>query len=152
MIECTFELNNKPMSSLKCNGQAFPAFSGLSGHRNSRSSACLQDEGPIPPGIYYIIDRQSGGLLGPLRDLFRDHDTWFALYANDGKIDDEVVCNKIKRGSFRIHPKGTFGISKGCITIESIIDFQRLRVFLKGTKQESIPGTNISAYGKVVVK
>ena len=151
MIDCSFELNGKQMSALKCGGQSFPAFSGLGAYANLKSAACLQN-GPIPPGTYYIIDRQSGGFLGPLRDLFNSHDNWFALYAIDGKIDDETFCNHVKRGNFRIHPKGTLGISQGCITIESISDFQRLRVKLKGTKQETIPSTSFLAYGKVIVK
>jgi len=29
MIDCSFELNGKQMSALKCGGQSFPAFSGL---------------------------------------------------------------------------------------------------------------------------
>ena len=152
MIDCSFELNGKPMSALKCGGQTFPAYSGLGPHVNLSSSACLQGKGPIPPGMYYIIDRQSGGLLGPLRNLFNAHDNWFALYAIDEKIDDEVFCNKVKRGNFRLHPKGTLGISQGCITVENISDFQRLQAMLKDTKQEPIPGTNFMAYGIVAVK
>ncbi len=71
MHECSFELNDKPMSAFRM--------------------------GLIPPGIDYIFDRPSGGLLGPLQDLFNDHSYWFALYAIDGKIDDETYCNKVKR-------------------------------------------------------
>jgi hypothetical protein len=106
MIECTFELNDKPMSELKCDAKAFPAFSGYGAHVNRRASACLSGLGPIPPGTYYILDRQSGGLLGPLRDYFSGHSNWFAFYANDGKVDDETFCNSVKRGNFRLHPKG----------------------------------------------
>ncbi|WP_263769461.1 DUF2778 domain-containing protein [Propionivibrio soli] len=140
------------MSALQCGASSFPAFSGLGGQANRREYACHASAGPIPPGTYYIVDRQSGGLLGPLRDMFNDRREWFALYAIDDKIDDTTYCNKIKRGSFRLHPKGPLGISEGCITIESQSDFQRLRALLKGSAQIAIPGTTLKAYGKVLVK
>jgi len=107
------------MSTFKCGSTSFPAFSGLGEHVNRRASACILNTGPIPPGEYYIIDRQSGGLLGPLRDLFTGRDQWFALYAIDDKIDDEVFCDKVKRGLFRLHPRGPFGRSEGCILPKS---------------------------------
>jgi Protein of unknown function (DUF2778) len=151
MIDCKFELN-KPISTFGCGATSFPAFSGLGEHANRRASACILNAGPIPPGNYYIFDRQSGGLIGPLRDLFTDHSNWFALHAIDGKIDDETYCNKVKRGAFRLHPKGDWGISEGCITIESSTDYQRLRAILKNTSQATVPGSTLMAYGKVVVR
>lgn len=36
-----------------------------------------------------MLDRQSGGKLGWLYDLFNGRDDWFALYAIDENIDDE---------------------------------------------------------------
>lgn len=84
--------------------------------------------------------------------MFNDRREWFALYAIDGRIDDSTYCNKVRRGAFRLHPKGPLGISEGCITIESHGDFQRLRAMLKGTAQIAVPGTNLKAYGKVVVR
>ena len=152
MLECTFELNDKPISNLICGTIKFPAFSGFGASVNRRAFACNAGTGAIPPGIYYIFDRQSGGLLGPLKDIFNDHSDWFSLYANDGKIDDETFCNKVKRGRFRLHPKGPLGISEGCITIESRADFQRLRIMLKGSSTVSVPGIALKAYGMVVVK
>ena len=80
------------------------------------------------------------------------HGDWFALYAADGKIDDETFCNQVKRGNFRLHPKGTAGISQGCITLESVADYQRLRTFLKGMPAQAVPGISLKAYGRVVVK
>lgn len=152
MIDCTFELNGKPMSKFKCGATSFSAFSGMGEHINRRISACIPNLGPIPPGTYYIFDRQSGGLLGPLRDLFNERSQWFALYAADEKIDDETYCKKVKRGNFRLHPKGIRGISQGCITIDSSHDYQFLRTILKNSKQESVPGSDLLAYGKVVVR
>lgn len=152
MINCTFELNNKAMSTFKCGATSFSAFSGLGKHVNSRLSACIPNQGPIPPGTYYIFDRQSGGLFGSLRDLFNDRDEWFALYAIDRKIDDATYCNEVKRGNFRLHPKGIRGISQGCITLDSKADYLFLRTILKKSKQEAVPGSELLAYGKVVVK
>lgn len=152
MIDCTFDLNGKPMSSLKCGAMSFPAFSGLGVHANRREYACHAGLGPIPPGIYYIFDRQSGGVLGSLRDMLSGHGDWFALYAIDEKIDDETFCNQVKRGNFRLHPKGTAGISQGCITLENRSDYQRLRATLKGLPPTTVPGIALKAYGRVVVK
>ncbi len=152
MIDCKFELNGKPMSTFWCGATRFPAFSGLGEHVNRRASACILNKGPIPPGTYYIFDRQSGGLLGPLKDLFTGRDEWFALYAIDNFIDDETYCKQVKRGLFRLHPKGRFGISQGCIVIESRKDFLFLRTILKNTKSKTIPNVGLEAHGKVVVR
>lgn len=151
MINCKFELNGKATSVFWCGVKQFTAYSGLGNHVNKRISACLQGQGPIPPGVYYIFDRQSGGLLGPLRDLFNGRDEWFALYAADGRIDDETFCKKVKRGQFRLHPKGTTGRSEGCIVINKKTDYLFLRTILKNTEQISVPGIDFKAYGKLVV-
>lgn len=108
--------------------------------------------GPIPPGTYFIFDRQSGGRLGRFRDIFNGRSDWFALYAIDQKIDDETLCEQIKRGSFRLHPKGPLGISEGCITVETRADFQRLRAVLLQSERMMVPDAGLEAYGKVVVK
>lgn len=152
MIECRFELNAKPLSTFWCGATKFPAFSGHSSHANRLVSACIPKLGPIPPGIYYIFDRQSGGLLGPLRDLFSGKNDWFALYAADERIDDETLCDKVKRGEFRLHPKGATGRSEGCIVIDKEADFFRLRAMLKSAKQISIPGIQLQAYARLVVQ
>lgn len=131
---------------------SFPAFSGIGEHVNRRISACVPNQGPIPPGEYFILDRESGGRLGWLYDLFNERRDWFALYANDEKIDDETWCNKIKRGEFRLHPKGVRGISRGCIVIDKVADFQFLSSILINGQSELIPNTDIKAWGKVVVK
>ena len=151
MIDCAFKLNNKPMSIFWCGATQFPAFSGLGNHVNRWPSACIPNEGPIPPGTYYIFDRETGGLRGLWPRVFDEHSDWFALYAIDGKIDDETYCNQVKRSEFRLHPVGPRRISKGCITINRQTDFQFLRTILKNTKQEPVPGSKLLAYGKVVV-
>jgi|SRR5690554_617069 len=152
MKKCTFELNNKPMSSFKIGASSFPAFSGLGQHVNRRVSACVPNQGPIPPGEYFILDRESGGRLGWLRDLWSGKGNWFALYANDGSIDDETWCESVKRGQFRLHPRGFEGISKGCIVVDQPRDFQLLSSILRGGEQHSIPNMEITAWGKVLVK
>src|SRR5690606_8946848 len=121
-------------------------------HVNRRVSSCIPGTGPIPPGVYYIFDRQSGGLLGPLRDLFTGRDEWFALYADDGRIDDETFCKKVKRGEFRLHPKGTTGLSERCIVIDKKTDSMSLRAILKSSKQIAVPGIELKAYGRLVVR
>lgn len=118
MFECPFELNDKPMSTFKLAGLSFPAFSGYGNNINKRSTVCLAGAGAIPPGTYYLLDRESGGRLGGLWDRIKGRTNWFALYADDGRIDDYTFCNEIERGNFRLHPKGPRGISKGCIDRE----------------------------------
>lgn len=152
MHQCSFELNNQPMSNFKLGAMAVSAFSGLGTNVNKRAAACVAGVGPIPPGTYYIVDRESGGLLSPLWDRVKGRKNWFALYAIDGNINDVTYCNEIERGNFRLHPKGTYGISKGCIVIEKHSDFNRLSAILRNGKPTRIVGTKHHAYGKVVVK
>ena len=140
------------MSAFKIGTLSVPAFSGLSKNINKRSSACLSGQGPIPPGVYYIFDRQSGGLLGPLRDIFTGRGDWFALYANDGRIDDETFCDSIKRGNFRLHPKGALGRSEGCVVIDNQSDFLYVRTMLKSITPADVPGAKLKAYGTLTVR
>ena len=83
---CTFILNDKPVSKLMCDGLTFPAFSGDAGHENKPADTALVKAGPIPKGRYYIIARQSGGRLGwlwdPIKDEFSDshRNEWFSLH------------------------------------------------------------------------
>ncbi|QCP50237.1 DUF2778 domain-containing protein [Trinickia violacea] len=88
-ITCTFKLNNKTFSTLYCAGVGnFTAFSGSDAGRDNPAAVAKKDIGPLPPGRYYIVDRQSGGLLGGVRDFALDHlygtdrTQWFALYRN----------------------------------------------------------------------
>lgn len=152
MRRCTFELNDEPMSSFDIGASSFPAFSGLAPHINRRMSACIPSQGPIPPGEYFILDRESGGRLGWLYDLFSGRTDWFALYANDGKLDDETWCEQVKRGRFRLHPKGPRGVSEGCIVIDQISYFQYLRTIVRSSAPNKIEGTGITAWAKVVVR
>lgn len=152
MYQCSFELNNQHMSTFTMAGRSFAAFSGLAPHVNKRMAICIANAGPIPPGTYYIVDRESGGFLSSLYDVFGQRSDWFSLYANDGKINDEMYCNEVKRGNFRLHPKVGRGLSKGCITIDKQSEFNIIRSILKSVKKQPIPGSALLAYGKVIVK
>lgn len=146
MYRCSFELNDKPLSAFKIGGHSFAAFSGLDPYVNRRLAACVANYGPIPPGTYYIVDRESGGFFGWLYDMFGQRGDWFALYANDRRIDDVAYCREVKRGNFRLHPKVGRGISKGCITIDKQSDFNKIRTILKSVKKHAIPNSALLAY------
>lgn len=154
MINCSFELNGKPMSKFICAQVPYNAFSGSGEHTNTKTYACVPKVGPIPPGQYYLIDRKSGGLKKRLRQFFdmRDpRESWFALYAADGRIDDVTFCEEVKRGNFRLHPKGVLGISEGCIVIDNPIEFDQLALALRSAEQIHVPGLDSKAYGIVTV-
>lgn len=152
LIVCTFKLNGKAQSAFSIDRQAYPAFSGMGQDKNKRQSACLKSVGPIPPGTYYIVDRPKGGMLGTVRDWLGNKGDWFALYADDGSVDDSTVCDHIERGNFRLHPKGPLGRSEGCITIEKLDDFNAIRKTLRSYPLEAIPNSELKAYAKVRVE
>jgi hypothetical protein len=158
-IACTFKLNNRQSSVLLCAGVgAFAAFSGQGVGRDNPAAANKADVGPLPPGRYYIVDRQSGGRLGSVRDYFlervygTDRSMWFALYRNDGVIDDWTVVDGVRRGNFRLHPIGPRGLSEGCITMLNPRDFIALHDRLKSTTTMAVPGYSGRAYGTVDVQ
>ncbi len=67
-----YQLNSQPTTKLKCGcGDSYEAFSGTGEARNNPNMAANIDVGPIPRGIYYIVNRPTGGRLGWLRDLIR---------------------------------------------------------------------------------
>lgn len=77
---------------------------------------------------------------------------WFALYRNDGRIDDETIVNGIRRAHFRLHPVGRFRESDGCITLTSPAQFDKLHTFLRAQPTFQVPGTTLKAYGRVTVR
>lgn len=156
---CTFTLNNKQTSILQCAGYgALPAFSGRNQGRDNPRATGLATTGPIPPGTYYIVDRQSGGHLGWLRDLFgeiglgtTDHTRWFMLW--NPKTGDSTWVGKVKRGAFRLHPIGPMRLSEGCITVLDPAAFNKLAAWLrKNGPSMPVPGTTLRAYGTVDVR
>ncbi len=102
MFDCNFILNDQPMSnfSIEMSGRqvSFPAYSGFGPHVNRRVDACLKGVGPIPTGAYYILNREAGGRLGWLRNLYNDKSDWLSLYAIDNQIDDQTWCDAVERG------------------------------------------------------
>jgi hypothetical protein len=148
-------LNRREFSSLNCPGMGnFPAFSGQKEGRNNPDKTNVPDTGPIVRGRYFIVERQSGGTLGALRERFlkevygTDRSTWFGLYRDDGKIDDYTFIQCVKRGNFRLHPIGPPGLSEGCITLVHPIQFSYLLdMQLKYGSTLNIPGSHLKAYG-----
>lgn len=156
---CHFVLNRQFMSALVCDGGgSYFAYSGNGGDRNQPSSTVNPGSGPLPVGEYFIVDRESGGRFGTFRDHMQDvlfntyRAGWFALYRNDGVIDDYTFVSGVRRGNFRLHPAGRFGVSEGCITLADPVQYYRLWSWLKDQKKENIPGTAFSHYGKVKVR
>ena len=145
MLDAIFKL--EPDAKLVIAGFSFPAFSGLGESRNQRTHMCLPNQGPIPVGTYYILDRQT--VWYQIREDRKSG--WFALYAKDRVVDDERYCAGVLRGQFRMHAKSGHGISKGCITLELESDFALLHRLLEATTMERIPGTKWMSYGTVVV-
>ena len=157
-LACSFALNRQATSQLVCPGLgSFAAFSGQKEGRNNPAAIDKPDIGPLPTGRYFIVDRQSGGRMGWLRDTVladfytTDRSAWFALYRDDGKVDDETSVNGVTRGAFRLHPFGPRGLSEGCITLLHAADFTRLHDQLKKDGlTTAIPGGG-AAYGTVDV-
>jgi len=156
--QCVFTLNNHPIGNLICDGAIYSAFSGNGKGQNNPNMTNIQGIGAIPKGLYYITDRPHGGHFGWLRDIIHNelnssnNTYWFALWADDGKIDDYTYIQGVKRGNFRLHPIGTTGISDGCITLSDPKRFPELRDRLLKTKETFIPKTSIRYYGTVEVK
>lgn len=156
---CTFKLNSESMSTLECsNNQHYDAFSGNSNAINDPRYVDQVERGALPPGRYYILDRQSGGRLGWLRDAIKDFSSksdrsqWLALYRDDDEIDDYTSVSNIRRGHFRLHPVGIYGISEGCVTMASNIGFDELSAHIRSMPGDIIPGTSIRYYGILEVK
>lgn len=79
-----------------------------------------------------------------------DRSIWFALYREDGKIDDWTFIDKVERGHFRLHPAWYKGVSEGCITLPSPSHFAVLREALLRTPTMHVTSM-LTAYGTVQV-
>lgn len=159
LVRCTFALNNKNTSILTCPGVGpLVAFSGQKQGRDNPAATASENIGPIPKGMYFIVDRQSGGHLGFLYDLWgergygtTDHRKWFTLW--NPKTGDSTTINGVRRGHFRLHPMGPRRLSEGCITVVSPNDFDRLQNYLRSHKPAlPVPNTTFKAYGTVEVR
>lgn len=158
-VRCSFHLNSKETSWFVCPGVGpVQAFSGKGNGRDNPYAVAIKGMGPIPKGTYFIVDRQSGGMLGFLYDLWgeygygtTDHRKWFCLWNPD--TGDSTITEGIKRGNFRLHPMGPQRLSEGCITVVSQSDFDRVERHLRSHPPElPVPGTTLKAYGTVEVR
>nr|WP_255375981.1 DUF2778 domain-containing protein [Acetobacter sp. DmW_043] len=155
-------LNGDRYSSLTFPGVgSFEAFSGDGIYRNRGGCGYIPGQGSLPEGKYWIVSRSSGGLIAKgiawAKDLYNQyhsgavfrHSEWFALYRDDGMIDDFTFIKGVKRGNFRLHP-GV--LSDGCITLSKNTDFALLRNTLLRTPQMQVPGVKgLNSFGTIEV-
>jgi hypothetical protein len=158
-----FLVNNTFLSPLTIDGLGtFDAYSGDEQYRNRGGCTAIAGKGPIPAGKYWIVARPAGGAgskaLAWIKDAWNtydgrptDHNEWFALYRDDGAIDDVTWVNGVKRGQFRLHPAGGRGISLGCITLPSRSDFLRIRNALLHTMHTPAGNSGLRSYGTIEV-
>lgn len=156
-VTMSMTLNSQPIAQLTLSytdssgtaqTKSYSVFSGSGDDTNNPDSTDKADAGPLPTGNYYIVDRPSGGTLGPLRDWLTGRDEWFALYRDDGTINDSTIVNGVVRGQFRMHP-GTRSV--GCVTFTSGEKFQEMRGILLATTKATIPGGTTTHYGILTV-
>lgn len=162
-IQGKFVVNNKPFSPLSMSGVGtFMAFSGAGIYQGRGGCTAVPDNGPIPAGKYWIVDRPTGGIGSKARawanDTWNsvwgtpsDHNEWFALYRDDGAIDDYTWVDGVKRGNFRLHPIGGRRVSRGCITLTSPADFATIRRVLLHTTTIPVGNSGLRAYGWIDV-
>lgn len=149
MLYGSFILNDADYSPFTLYGVGtFLAHSGSGVYRNHGGCRAVPDNGPIPPGKYWLVERGEGGLYGKASAFVRDtinktfygaefkHSEWFALYRDDWGIDDGTWTDDVYRGLFRLHPGS---ISKGCITIAHNSDYALIRNALLQEKPEPVP-------------
>ncbi|WP_081062057.1 DUF2778 domain-containing protein [Burkholderia territorii] len=158
-----FLVNNDFLSPLTIDGLGtFDAFSGNGIYRNRGGCTAVPDNGPIPAGKYWIVDRPTGGVGSRAWTSIKDaynalkgrpsyHSEWFALYRSDRLIDDFTWINGLQRGQFRLHPTGGDGISLGCITLPSRTEFLRIRTALLTTDKIAAGNSGLDAYGTIEV-
>jgi len=162
MIICQLNYNDKAYDgslNFRCAGvSVYPVFSGLGAFKNMLEFSGRQN-GPIPLGRYWIVDRPEGGIYSRFRTWQKQQKTGnhyqelFALYRQDGFIDDVTFINGHRRGSFRIHPlrPDGSGVSDGCITFCNRSDFYHLRDALLNTERIAVHCSGLQAYGEVNV-
>ncbi|HTH59294.1 MAG TPA: DUF2778 domain-containing protein [Paraburkholderia sp.] len=140
----------------------FPAFSGDGIYRNRGGCTAAAGKGPLPAGKYWVVERPGGGIASRLQTQIKDaynaargnpshHHEWFALYRDDGRIDDWTWIDGVRRGNFRLHPVGGDGVSFGCITLQSRTDFNRLRQALLQTTTVQAGTSGLRAHGWIEV-
>lgn len=161
-LQGKFIVNSADFSPLMFYGVGtFLAYSGNDHYRNQSGCVGVQNNGPIPGGRYHIVKRPTGGWKGVIRTDLHDFYSWptsrpvikyewFALYRDDGKIDDHTWINGVERGNFRLHPPGPLGISLGCITLQHRTDFLAIRQALLSTQGVKLVN-GLMSYGTIEV-
>lgn len=126
----------------------FMAHSGKGAYRNNAACGVMPDNGPIPTGKYWIVDRLEGNWFSQksreIDDLRKrvfsgqpfGKSDWFALWRDDMSVNDSTWIEGVKRRQFRLHPGQE---SKGCITIAHNTDFARIRTALMRTSLIQVP-------------
>lgn len=118
----------------------------------------MENIGPLPKGTYFLVDRQSGGLLGAIYDWWSAHGQvstdrhkWFMLW--NPATGDSTNINGVKRGNFRLHPMGRMRLSEGCITVVNPDAFEGLQKYIRSQGATiAVPSSTLKAYGTVEVK
>ena len=124
-------------------------FSGNGAGKNNPDNVGNKDNGPIPPGKYYVIKRQSGGIRSQIEDwtykLWNDNDKtqWLTFIAIDDALDDQKEINGVFRSSFRMH-YGTRSL--GCITFLDKEVFEKAREFILETESRTVKGADGTEY------
>ena len=100
MIYCYLNLRDVSAENnlkLICVGVGnFDVFTGL-GELKNNANYYMEKNGPIPPGIYWIVDRPTGGFGSWLKKKEKEfrtgnvYDDWFALFKDDGSINDQTI-------------------------------------------------------------
>ncbi|WP_166362573.1 DUF2778 domain-containing protein [Pseudomonas akapageensis] len=154
-LQGKFVVNNEEFSPLVIFGVgSFMAFSGQGAYRNQSGCGYIRGNGPIPAGRYWVVDRPVGGIRSQALAWVYDfaagsnRSEWFALYRDDGMIDDYTWVSGVNRGNFRLHP-GT--ISEGCITLSQYSDFQSVRNASLRTSTVLVRNTGLRAYAMIEV-
>lgn len=169
MIFCEIDYNDITLDNkltLKCAGVGnFSVFTGLKNLKNIMN--CSHSEnGAIPPGTYYIVERKQHDSIGARARNFyidvwnfvnsrsNDKNTWFALFDARSMSDATDIGGGKTRGGFRLHPVNSDGTgeSDGCITLCDYHAFFQLRHALLNTlPDEYWKYKGINVYGVVKV-
>ena len=171
MIECTLDYGTLSSDGKKlklvCHGLGtYEVVSGLYAFHNDVNCS-YKDEAPIPPGLYYITERESGSIKNVIQNwaleqwrsahgVTNDKSKWFSLISAETKADT-IYINNSSRGSFRFHPLNSDGSghSAGCVTFYSYNDFHYVRNALLDTRNTTILNQknvgNVTAYGTLRV-
>lgn len=148
----TFYLNGKDYSLLEFTGIGrFTAYSGNREFRNKPGCGQVKNNGPLPVGRYWIVDRPTGGWYSRFLTWGsgEDRSDWFGLYRDDRLIDDYMWINGVQRGNFRLHSEGLAQLSLGCLTLKDSSEFLTLRNALLRTSKVRVGA--FMAYGHIEV-